>query len=520
MDRSPESFAYRCLPLNIANSHGWEILSPCGFEAVWNGGAAPEDVTIRLDSPDDQSDAPVALFGQGTFTVHIQALFRTEDGVDMWVGGPPNSAKDGIAPLNGVVETDWSPYSFTMNWRFTRPHHPVRFEAGEPIAFVFPILRKLVDDCEPVIKSIEDAPELKAQFEEWSRSRDQFQAEMAQSPHRSPSEKWQKFYYRGLCPNGANGTADHRSKLRVPEFQIEDAQLKAQLAASACPMSTQKAAQKLADQSGEAARAKWASDALAELRQMKGDQGEIYRKRGITSDEFLEKHYAANWPVLLTDKADQWPAMSKWTPEYLRAVIGDAPVEVQSRRNADQDYELKMEAHRETLGFNQFMDRALDPAASNDCYLTAYNAHKNQVALAALDPDLGSVDGVLQDDAKGLLWIGGAGTFTPLHHDLTNNVLIQICGRKRVVLISPEYRAQLYNRHHVYSDVRDITRPDIQKEFPLLEDVEIHDFVIEPGDALFIPIGWWHQVTSLDFSVSITHTQFQWRNDFYASYPQ
>lgn len=520
MDNSPESFAYRCLPLNIANAHGWEILSPCGFEAIWNGGPAPEDVVIRLDNANEQNVAPVALFGQGSFTVHIQALFRTPDGIDMWVGGPPNGAKDGIAPLNGIVETDWSPYTFTMNWRFTRPNHAIRFEAGEPIAFVFPIMRKLVDECEPVIKSIEDAPELKAEFEQWSQSRDQFQAEMAQSPHRAPSDKWQKFYYRGLCPNGTAGTPNHRAKLRVPEFRIDNPELQNALTPAACPVAGHQPDQPMIGPNGSAVRAKWANDALAELSQMRGDQGEIYRKTGLSSEQFLEKHYAANWPVVLTDKMNQWPAMTKWTPDYLRSTIGTATVDVQTGRNADQDYERKMEAHREQLGFDKFMDRALDPQASNDCYLTAYNAHSNAAALAVLDQDLGSVDGILQDNAKGMLWIGGAGTFTPLHHDLTNNLLIQICGRKHVVLVSPEYRAQIYNSYHVYSDVRDITQPDIQKKFPLLEDVEIHDFVIEPGDALFIPLGWWHQVRALDFSVSITHTQFQWRNDFYANFPQ
>ena len=49
MDATPESFAYRCLPLNIANAHGWEILSPCGFEAVWNGDMAVDAVSIRAD---------------------------------------------------------------------------------------------------------------------------------------------------------------------------------------------------------------------------------------------------------------------------------------------------------------------------------------------------------------------------------------------------------------------------------------------------------------------------------------
>lgn len=80
MDASPESFAYRCLPLRIANAHGWEILSPCGFEALWNGGPLVEDVTVSLDGPASEIDTPVALFGQGTVTFHIPALFRTPPG--------------------------------------------------------------------------------------------------------------------------------------------------------------------------------------------------------------------------------------------------------------------------------------------------------------------------------------------------------------------------------------------------------------------------------------------------------
>lgn len=77
MDNTPEAFAYRCLPLNIANAHGWEILSPCGFEARWNGGPAVEDVAIRLDPGTRPDHAPVALFGQGLLTFHVEGLFKT-----------------------------------------------------------------------------------------------------------------------------------------------------------------------------------------------------------------------------------------------------------------------------------------------------------------------------------------------------------------------------------------------------------------------------------------------------------
>src|SRR5579862_1123907 len=77
MDATPESFAYRCLPLNIANAHGWEILSPYGFEAIWNGGTGPEAVTIAVDPGPDAHLVPVSLFGQGVVTFHMEAIFRT-----------------------------------------------------------------------------------------------------------------------------------------------------------------------------------------------------------------------------------------------------------------------------------------------------------------------------------------------------------------------------------------------------------------------------------------------------------
>ena len=66
MEATPERFAYRCLPLAIANAHGWEVLNPCGFEARWTGGAGTDAVEIRLDPGTEARQAPVSLFGQGT----------------------------------------------------------------------------------------------------------------------------------------------------------------------------------------------------------------------------------------------------------------------------------------------------------------------------------------------------------------------------------------------------------------------------------------------------------------------
>ncbi len=218
MDATPERFAYRCLPLNIANAHGWEILCPCDVSACWTGGSDVQDVMVRMSADVPADLRPVSLFGQGTITFHIQALFRTPPGWNLWIGGSPNRAKEGIAPLSGVVETDWSPYTFTMNWRFTRRNHWVRFTAGEPICFVFPVQRDVLEQFEPKFVAFDAAPDVAEQFAAWSRSRNEFQEQVARSPALTGSDKWQKRYYRGLDMHDRTPVADHRARLRLKPF--------------------------------------------------------------------------------------------------------------------------------------------------------------------------------------------------------------------------------------------------------------------------------------------------------------
>jgi hypothetical protein len=218
MTATPESFAYRCLPLNIANAHGWEVLSPCTFEARWTGGIGTDEIDIRL-SPGSKPDmAPVSLFGQGVLTFHIAGLFRTPPGWNLWVGGSPNRPKEGVYPLTGIVETDWAPYTFTMNWRFVRRNHWVRFEAGEPVCFFFPLQRGYLQTVTPKFMPMKSDPEVMRQFKEWSRSRDEFHARLAREAPRSGSDTWQKNYYRGVDTDNKPGAPDHSTKLRLSPF--------------------------------------------------------------------------------------------------------------------------------------------------------------------------------------------------------------------------------------------------------------------------------------------------------------
>jgi hypothetical protein len=218
MDETTSRFAYRCLPLTMGNQLGWEVLSPCAFEALWTGGKALGAIQIvRLGEGD--GPLPQSHFGHGILTFHPCHLFRTEAPYGMWVGGPPNTPKDGIAPLTGYVETDWLPFTFTMNWVFTRPGVPIRFEEGEPFCHFFPVSASVLESVDPEVHDLDDDPELARQYRDWTRLRDEWNEDMKVEGTQANREGWQRFYHKGLLYTGEEaGAAQHQTRLRLCPF--------------------------------------------------------------------------------------------------------------------------------------------------------------------------------------------------------------------------------------------------------------------------------------------------------------
>ncbi|MBP1887444.1 DUF6065 family protein [Sinorhizobium mexicanum] len=217
MDRTNQRFAYRCLPLNIANTHGWEILCSTAFSAIWDGRYALDAVRIKTRS--DKPPLAVSHFGEGVLTFHVPCIFKTEPGFDLYVTGPINNPKDGIAPLTGIVEADWSPYTFTMNWIFTRPAHRVHFAADEPFCHIFPVKRGALETVTPTLRPLAEAPEIEREYRLWSESRYNFNRDLANPESSAAQARWQKSYFRGELPSGESGPGDHRSRLRLRPFK-------------------------------------------------------------------------------------------------------------------------------------------------------------------------------------------------------------------------------------------------------------------------------------------------------------
>ena len=145
-----------------------------------------------------------ANIGAGTITFSLPYLFRTPPGVNLWVKGMSNYFKDGIQPLEGVVEADWPASTFTMNWKFTRANEWVSFEVGEPICMIVPIPRGFSESLIPRIEPLKGNAELHKQYLEWEASRSGFLKGLKTNDPDAVKQGWQKDYFQGKTPDGAS----------------------------------------------------------------------------------------------------------------------------------------------------------------------------------------------------------------------------------------------------------------------------------------------------------------------------
>ncbi len=227
MDDTNQGFAYRCLPLSIANTHGWAVRCHASFRVYWTGGNAETDLVIQATDGALPALLPTNIFGHGILTFHIHALLETESGWNILCMGPPNAPKDGISPLMGVIETDWSPYTFTMNWKVTRPHTWIYFQKDEPYAFLMPVQRNGVEDFQPTLEMIDPDSEKGQAHYTWTASRTDFNKDLKQAGSQAQQDKWQKYYYLGKNPAGEEVTITPphtiKPRIRAPKDLRTDA---------------------------------------------------------------------------------------------------------------------------------------------------------------------------------------------------------------------------------------------------------------------------------------------------------
>ena len=238
--------------------------------------------------------------------------------------------------------------------------------------------------------------------------------------------------------------------------------------------------------------------------------------RGCSAERFTNQ-FRNRMPLCLPGLVAGWPASRWWREDRARlcACLGGASsfvplLKAQGTSGRVVGADLRVPGDGATLTVSSCLSRALDNAASTS---TAPPMMSKLPLTQAVLADLGSVpDALFGAPSVALagetrLWVSSSGSITPLHFDHCHSVICQVVGRKRVTCFSPSDSSGLYPCQLGKGNVR-TSRVDLWTwRFGALNaqrhERHLHpgaasmtplETVLNPGDAVYIPPGWWHHV--------------------------
>jgi hypothetical protein len=232
---------------------------------------------------------------------------------------------------------------------------------------------------------------------------------------------------------------------------------------------------------------------------MKTASVEVIHK--ISPQDFRKEYFLKQKPVLIKGLAGSSPAGSKWTIDYIRQVCGDVEVDVFDNNNKNNASafttpDLKMK-------FSKYIDSIIkDEPSSYRMFL--FNMFRSRPELRKDFPCPQIFRGIL--GRIGFMFFGAKNIKVRIHQDIdmSNVLLTQFYGRKKVVLVSPEYSDLLYRLPFNTYSLVDLDKPDYKK-YPGLKYVQVQECILEPGDAIYMPSGYWHYITYLDGGFSVSY---------------
>jgi hypothetical protein len=231
---------------------------------------------------------------------------------------------------------------------------------------------------------------------------------------------------------------------------------------------------------------------LRMLATVDADAGPLERRAPCGAAEFHARHFTRYRPVVFEGGCATMKA-ARWSFAGLRARCGEIEIEVGYPEPA-------------TLTLAEVIDR-IDAGAPPEFYVVSHN-RVLAGPLVQLRDDLEPLPEFLDPiaaPATANLWLGPANTESPLHHDTTHVYFCQLVGQKRYQLVAP-WEPELLRAEIVrgWDSSFDVDAPG---------EVRVHEVVLEPGDALYLPTGWWHRVVALTPSISVSMRDFAWPCD-------
>ena len=243
---------------------------------------------------------------------------------------------------------------------------------------------------------------------------------------------------------------------------------------------------------------------------------EVPRVERLSRREFEERFLIPQRPVIISGAMEGWPALERWTNDYLTEKIGARTVRPSKAAHAGTHLiatpKKTVIETASPMKFAEYIDLLAGGTISDgQLYVVQLPI---RTYLPELWPDVRFPPFVDEDKYSAVnLWFGPGNNFTPLHYDFVDNLLTQIRGRKQVLVCPPREIARVYPYPFSYlanhfSQVN-VASPDLT-QFPAWAHADRALLELGPGDMLFIPLYWWHAVWGgIESNMSIN---YWWRS--------
>ena len=204
MDDSDRRFAYRCLPLNIANAHGWELLCTTAFSAIWDGRNSMRFRTCQSGTTRNRTreqplrkrnpDLPRPLSLQNRAGAFRPLRHRAGEPAQGWHCSLVGNHRDGLVTL------------YLHHELAVHPRPPQRAVRGRRAVLPThsPSNADSLKESPLVFRKLSETPDLEHEHKLWSASRDSFNAELTEPGSQAAQDEWQKTYFRGRSPKMEN----------------------------------------------------------------------------------------------------------------------------------------------------------------------------------------------------------------------------------------------------------------------------------------------------------------------------
>ncbi|MGB3007379.1 MAG: cupin-like domain-containing protein [Chitinophagaceae bacterium] len=231
----------------------------------------------------------------------------------------------------------------------------------------------------------------------------------------------------------------------------------------------------------------------------------------IEPEVFKKEFYAPGIPVVIKNLSKEWPAYTKWNWDYFKQLAGDKKVPLYNNVKSDAYTPINTADDYKTFG--EYIDMISNGPAAWRIFLFNIFDH-----APALINDFSWPEHLMKGFVKKypMLFTGGATSITHMHFDIDMSHILhtQFGGRKRVLLFPFAEQYKLYRKPWEVLSLADFSnyyqegKIDYEK-FPALKLAKGYDLILEPGDTLFMPSGYWHHMEYLDsgFAMSLRAMQ-------------